>query len=430
MSLWILYSFALALVLLLGSPFWLFRMLTTGKYREGLSQRLGRVPSALRSAARGRRTIWLHAVSVGEIIAAARLIAELEEELPHHLICISTTTRTGQRLAQQRFGHERVFYLPLDFAWIVRRYLAALSPELLILVETEFWPNLLLQCARRKIPVAVVNARISDRSLPRYRRLRALWRPLLQHVTLFCAQSEEDADRLRIIGAPAPRVRNLGNLKFDIRLAETHGPLADELRRQLPPNASVLVCGSTLDGEEAALLDCLPALTAALPNLVCILAPRHPERFAAVAQLLTQRKVRFVRRSQWSPQPIAPASVFLLDTVGELASIYSLADVAFVGGSLVPSGGHNPLEPAQFAVPVVMGESFENFRAIVASMRIADAIEIVSRQTLYPMLLALLTNPQRAAALGESGQRVFLSESGATERTVDALLPLLQPRQP
>ena len=430
MSLWIFYSFALALALALGSPFWLFRMLTTGKYREGLSQRLGMVPPALRRAARGRCVIWLHAGSVGEIIAAARLVAELEDALPGHLICISTTTRTGQSLARQRFGADRVFYYPLDFAWIVRRYLTALAPELLILVETEFWPNLLLQCARRKIPVAVVNARISDRSLPRYRRLRALWRPLLQRVTLFCAQSEEDADRLRAIGAPPKRVRELGNLKFDVRPAEAHGLLADELRAQLAPGAKILVCGSTLDGEEAAVLDCLPTLTDAVPGLVCILAPRHPERFAAVAQLLAQRGIPFVQRSQWSSQPIAPASVFLLDSVGELASIYSLADAAFVGGSLVPAGGHNPLEPAQFAVPVVMGESFENFRGIIASMRIADAIEIVSHQTLCSTLLALLTDPPRAAALGEAGQRVFLSEAGATERTVDALLPLLQRSKP
>jgi len=427
-NVWILYSFALALALAVGSPFWLFRMATTGKYREGLSQRLGAVPAALRRAAQGRRTIWIHAVSVGEIIAAARLVAELQQALPGHLICVSTTTRTGQALARQRFGTDRVFYYPLDFAWIVRRYLQALNPEMIVLVETEFWPNLLLQCARRKIPVAVVNARISDRSLPRYRRLRALWRPLLAHVTLFCAQSEEDADRLRSIGAPAKRVRELGNLKFDVRMAAAEGGIASEIRRRLPADARVLVCGSTLDGEEAALLDCLPALTVAVPQLVCILAPRHPERFAAVAHLLTQRGVPTVLRSHWAREPIAPGSVMLLDSVGELASIYALASVAFVGGSLVPAGGHNPLEPAQFAVPVVMGESFENFRGIIAAMRIADGIEIVARDGLCAALLEMLTSPQRAVRLGEAGQRVFLSEAGATERTVDALLPLLQPR--
>ncbi len=176
-TIWILYSFALLLALVLGSPFWLLRMLTAGKYRAGLAG-LGAVPPALREYARGRRTIWLHAVSVGEIIAAGHLIAELEDALPGHRICISTTTLTGHTLAQQRFGSERVFYFPLDFAFIVRRYLRALAPELVVLVETEFWPNLLLQCARRNVPVAVVNARISDRSLPRYRRLRGLWRPV------------------------------------------------------------------------------------------------------------------------------------------------------------------------------------------------------------------------------------------------------------
>jgi len=413
-------------VLVLGSPFWLLRMLTAGKYRAGLAGRLGFVPEALRNAARGRRTIWLHAVSVGEIIAAGRLVAELESALPEHCICISTTTRTGYTLAQQRFGSERVFYFPLDFAYIVRRYLRALAPEMLILVETEFWPNLLLQCAKRNVPVAVVNARISDRSLPRYRRLRALWRPLLTKIALFCAQSEEDALRLRAIGAPPERVRMLGNLKFDVRSVSGEGAFAAKLRAQLPAGAKVLVCGSTMNGEEAMLLDCLPALTAAAPSLVCILAPRHPERFDAVAQLLQQRGVGFTRRSQWSGQPLAPASVLLLDTVGELASVYSLADVAFVGGSLVASGGHNPLEPAQFGVPVVMGESYENFRGIVSAMRDAGAMEIVSRDTLCATLTTLLTDTQRAASLGAAGQRVFLAESGATARTVAALLPLLR----
>ncbi len=208
---------------MLGSPFWLLRMLTAGKYRAGLAGRLGSVPQALREYARGHRTIWLHAVSVGEIIAAGRLIAELENALPEHRICISTTTLTGHTLAQQRFGSERVFYFPLDFAFIVRRYLRALAPEMVVLVETELWPNLLLQCGRRHVLVAVVNARISDRSLPRYRRLRGLWRPLLAKIALFCAQSEVDAARLRSIGAPAERVRVLGNQKFDVHSAAGEG---------------------------------------------------------------------------------------------------------------------------------------------------------------------------------------------------------------
>jgi len=399
-------------------------MLTAGKYRAGLAGRLGVVPQALRDAARGRRAIWLHAVSVGEIIAAGRLVAELEAALPEHIICISTTTRTGYTLAQQRFGSQRVFYFPLDFAFIVRRYLRATNPELLILVETEFWPNLLLQCAQRGVPVAVVNARISDRSLPRYRRLRGLWKPLLAKIALFSAQSEEDATRLRDLGAPPERVRVLGNLKFDVRSAAAESAFVTDLRAQLPAGAKVLICGSTLDDEEAALLTALPALTVIMPELLCILAPRHPERFDAVAQLLQQRGFAFTRRSQWTGQPLA--GVFLLDSVGELASVYSLATLAFVGGSLVKAGGHNPLEAAQFAVPVVMGESYENFRGIVAAMRKVHGIEIVVRKELCTALTGLLTNPQRAIALGEAGQRVFLAESGATARTVAALLPLLR----
>jgi 3-deoxy-D-manno-octulosonic-acid transferase len=419
---WILYSFALLLALILSLPFWLLRMVTTGKYRDGLSQRLGFVPQALRNAAAGKPTLWLHAVSVGEIIAATRLVAELESALPEYCICISTTTRTGYTLAQQRFGSERVFYFPLDFAFIVRRYLRALAPEMLILMETELWPNVLLQCAKRGIPVAVVNARISDRSLPRYRRLRALWRPLLAKIALFCAQSDVDAERLRTIGAPPERVRVLGNLKFDVRAGE-ESALAAGLRAQRPAGAKILLCGSTLDGEESALLDCLPALG---PEILCILAPRHPERFAAVAQLLEQCGIHFTRRSQWNSAQLSHGSVFLLDSVGELASLYAIADVAFVGGSLIPAGGHNPLEPAQFGVPVVIGESYENFRGIVAAMRAAGGIEIVSREELCSTLRTLLTDAPRAQAIGEAGKKIFHAESGATARTVAALLPLLR----
>jgi 3-deoxy-D-manno-octulosonic-acid transferase len=230
-----------------------------------------------------------------------------------------------------------------------------------------------------------------------------------------------------MIGAPPERVRVLGNLKFDVRSVAEESAFAAKLRVQLPANARVLVCGSTLDDEEAALLDCLPALTVAVPSLVCILAPRHPERFDAVAQLLQQRGIAFTRRSQWASSNAQPlASVLLLDTVGELASVYALADVAFVGGSLIAAGGHNPLEPAQFGVPVVMGESYENFRGIVTAMRNATAIEITPRSALCAALTTFLTDTQRATSLGAAGQHVFLAESGATARTIAALLPLLR----
>jgi 3-deoxy-D-manno-octulosonic-acid transferase len=228
----IIYTFALLLVLALGLPYWLLAMATNGKYREGLSERLGWVPDRLREGD-ARQTIWVHAVSVGEVLAASRLVNELSACAPQYRVLLSTTTRTGQRLARERTGATHTFYFPLDFPWIVRRYLRVLDPVLLVLVETELWPNLLTACRQATIPVAVVNGRISDRSLPRYMRLRGLWKQILSGVSIVLAQSEEDAKRLKAIGAPAGRVSFAGNLKFDVRSAEP-AAITTSLREKLP----------------------------------------------------------------------------------------------------------------------------------------------------------------------------------------------------
>src|ERR1700761_3600097 len=242
----VLYSFALLLVLVLGSPYWLFRMATSGKYREGLSERLGFVPARLRRT-ESAPVIWLHAVSVGEVLAASSLIAQLSARADGCRVVVSTTTRTGQKIARDRFGADNVFYFPLDFAFAVRAYLRALQPKLLVLLETEFWPRMLRECHRARIPVAVVNARISDGSWPRYYRLRSLWKKLLGPIALVLAQSEQDAERLMAIGAGNVEVS--GNLKFDIRVARP-APVTQALRQFLTADQKVIVCGSTIEGED------------------------------------------------------------------------------------------------------------------------------------------------------------------------------------
>ncbi len=421
----IIYTFALFLVIALGLPYWLLAMATNGKYREGLSERLGRVPDRLREGD-ARQTIWVHAVSVGEVLAASRLVNELSACAPQYRVLLSTTTRTGQRLARERTGATHTFYFPLDFPWIVRRYLRVLDPVLLVLVETELWPNLLTACRQASIPVAVVNGRISDRSLPRYMRLRGLWKRILSGVSIVLAQSEEDAKRLKAIGAPAGRVSFAGNLKFDVRSAEP-AAITTTLREKLPGGTRVLVCGSTLEGEEEILLDAFQQLLKTIPDCVMILAPRHPERFGRVAQLLKNRNLQWVRRSNWMKRPvkIKPGTVVLLDSIGELGSVYALASVAFVGGSLVPAGGHNPLEPAQFAVPVVMGTHYANFRAIIDTLLQAEALKLATTETLVPMLENLLTDDEAANTFGVRALEVFHHQSGATGRAVTALLGLL-----
>jgi len=428
-----LYNLALLAVLIVGAPWWLFRMATTQKYREGLLQRLGFVPTRLRQAATGLvpqcPIIWVHAVSVGEVLAVSRLVKTLDTALPQYSVVISTTTRTGQSLARERFGASRVFYCPLDLPFAVRAWLNALRPRLLILAETEFWPNLLNSCYRRKIPVAVVNARISDRSWPRYRRLRSLWKQFLEPLSRVLAQSQTDADRLKAIGCRPQAVTVSGNLKFDVRAAEEAE--ATRLLKSLAANLRFIVAGSTLEGEEAALLEAWPRLLEADPQLAMVLAVRHPERFGAVAALLDKSGIPWLRRSDWNSQPtgtlkpLAPGQIVLLDTIGELASVYSLASVAFVGGSLIPAGGHNPLEPAQFGVPIVMGPHYANFRAITEDLLAHQALRIAKRADLATTFIDLLRDPAGAAAMGARAKQVFSSQAGATGRSMDALAELL-----
>ncbi len=423
------YNFALLVALVAGAPWWLLRMAATQKYREGLWQRLGRVPRRLVSnpiAAGDRPLIWLHAVSVGEVLAVSQLVKILDAALPDYLVAVSTTTRTGQALARQKFGANRVFYCPLDLPWAVHAYLKALKPGLLILAETEFWPNLLSGCFRRGIPVAVVNARISGRSWPRYKRLRRLWRPLLSRLSRVLAQSPVDADRLKAIGCRAERVSVAGNLKFDVRAVEEAE--ATRLLKSLTAGLRFVVAGSTLEGEEAVLLEEWPRLLAANPKLAMILAPRHPERFDAVAALLEKSGKLWCKRSEWKSRParpLRPGEIILLDTIGELASVYSMASVAFVGGSLVPAGGHNPLEPAQFGVPIVMGPHYANFAAITDSLREADALRITEQEDLATALIGLINDRSLAVAMGARAIEVFERQAGATDRCATAIRELL-----
>jgi 3-deoxy-D-manno-octulosonic-acid transferase len=421
----LLYSLGLLLALVLTAPVWGWRMLRQGRYRQGLRGRLGAVPEWLRLFVADRPVIWVHCVSVGETLAAVRLIAELEAGLPGYAVVISTTTPTGQRVARERFGVDRVFFFPLDFAFAVRSYLRVLQPKLLVLMESELWPRVLVECDRAQVPVAVVNARVSDRSLPRYLRLRMLWKPLLGKVSLLLAQSEEDARRWKQIGTPAGRVVAAGNLKFDIRAAD-ETPLTRLVRQHLSAGAKVLVCGSTHEGEESLLLDCWKTLPA--QERVMILAPRHPERAGAVKQLIVERGLQAIRLTAWrmEPSPILSGAVLLVDTVGELSSLYALATVAYVGGSLILHGGQNPLEPARLGVPVVMGGSYQNFRGMVDAMQRDKAIRMVTRESLCGALDELMTRGDDG--MGERGRLFAASMLGATERTVVALVSLVQER--
>jgi 3-deoxy-D-manno-octulosonic-acid transferase len=415
------YNLLLACAALISLPWWLFQM-RLGKYRAGLMERLGLVPKRLKGDHTG--SIWVHAVSVGEVLAVSQLIAELQKKYPGQKIFISTTTATGQSLARQRFGEDHVFFMPLDFGFAVRPYLNALKPQLLILAETEFWPNLLHLAGKRGIALATVNARISDRSFPRYQRFKWFFGRVLAEMDLFLAQTTEDASRLRVIGAATERVRVSGNLKFDMR-PSTQSALVHDLRTAIGKNAAVIVCGSTAEGEEEPLLEAFKAAQQRFPAAIMILAPRHPERFEKVAAMILSAGFRLQRRSAWSAsQAIAPG-IFLLDSVGELAAIYALADIAFVGGSLVPTGGHNILEPAQYGAAIVVGPHTFNFREIVNLFEQAEAIKIVTAENIGAQFLELLNRPEERGRLGQRAKDLFARHAGATRRTLDALSPLL-----
>jgi len=414
--------------MLLSLPYWLYQILRHGKYRSGFVERLGRVPARLRvpgEGSRSQRVIWVHAVSVGEVLAVSGLVEQMRRNLPQHRVLVSTTTDTGQELARKRFGDDHVFYFPMDFAFAIRPYLQALQPELVVLAETEFWPNFLGQAHASGARIAVVNARISDRSLPRYRRFRWALRRMLVHVDLFLAQTQEDSARLQSIGAIAERVQVTGNLKFDVSLPSPP-PIVESLRRSLAAEGAVpvLVCGSTVEDEEPPLLKAFENLRVGHPRAVMILAPRHPQRFDDVAILLRQLGMPSFRRSQWNGEALA-GGVLLVDTIGELAALYALGDLAFVGGSLVPRGGHNIIEPAQHGVAIVTGNHTENFRDIVALFQSRDAVRIVGLAELPLTLMQLLADNAERQALGRRALETMRSQMGATSRTLEALKALL-----
>ncbi|MFZ0535925.1 MAG: 3-deoxy-D-manno-octulosonic acid transferase [Candidatus Sulfotelmatobacter sp.] len=419
-----LYSVALGLGMLASLPYWLFQMARHGKYRKGFAERMGRVPARLQVTGANDRVIWVHAVSVGEVAAVAGLVEELRRWSRHRVV-ISTTTDTGQALARNRFGESNVFYFPLDFAFAIRPYLKALRPQMVVIAETEFWPNFIRLTHASGARIAVVNARISDRSWPRYRRFRGLMRRLLASVDLFLAQTPADAARLKDIGAPPDRVRISGNLKFDIP-APVPPAIVENVQASIKASAAepVLVCGSTVDGEESLLLKAFGNVLVQYPEAVMILAPRHPQRFPAVAALLEQMSIRFWPRSAWNGGALN-GGVLLLDTIGELAALYGLADIAFVGGSLVPRGGHNIIEPAQHGTAVVVGNHTENFRDVVSLFQSRDAVRIVGPAELPLMFLDLLANEEQRRALGRRAAETLHSQLGATKRTAGELQKLL-----
>jgi 3-deoxy-D-manno-octulosonic-acid transferase len=438
-----IYSFLMGLAALLLLPYWLVQGLRHGKYLSNLGQRLGFSFPSLRNLPVGRPgAIWIHAVSVGEVLSGITLARRLKETYPTRPLVVSTTTITGQALAQERMPFaDAVFYFPLDWAFSVRRALRAVKPSIVIILETEIWPNFLRQARHGETPVLFVSGRISDSSSARYQSylrvfgffLRPFFKHALSCATAFLMQSENDAARIGVLGAPRDRVRVSGNLKYDLELPAPT-PLANwletEARRR--GRTPIIVAGSIVATEEPLALIAFGTLQGEHPRALLVLAPRKPERFEAAAEFIHESHRQYIRRSQLPiPAPSKAVSqngdatipedvtVLLLDSIGELASLYRLADGALVGGSLVPSGGHNILEPAAFGKIPVFGPSMENFSEMAARFVAAGAaIQVESPEDAGVAWIELLRNPERRCKMGEAARGLVEGSRGATDRAL------------
>lgn len=420
------YSLLLSLGLIILIPHFLFQALAHGKYVAGLRQRLGSIPPV-----NGKPVIWLHCVSVGETQAARPLAKRLKQQFPHHDLVVSTITLTGQTLARDVFRNQAasIFYFPFDWRWTVRRALKTINPAVVLIMETELWPNFLRECKTRRIPVALVNGRISRQSYRRYRLIKPFLRRVLSSLSIAVMQSETDARRLEDLGMAKDKLFNAGNLKFDAELAGELTIKTEELRARFACDKSVplILAASTHAPEEEIILESIQKLRQKQPVRL-MLAPRHPERFNEVASLLQKSGLTWTRRTNAPSPNDASATVVLLDTIGELPATYELADIVFVGGSIVDKGGHNVLEPAAAGATVVTGAHTHNFHAIVDLMNEAGALVqlpalegAVASDELAYVFEKLLSDPAEREELGRRAKQLITANRGAADRTIKLL---------
>ena len=430
-----LLFFLYDLLFLVAACIWLpldyVRCRMRGLPREGLWERIGLISAARLRPLDGKKVYWIHAVSVGETRASLPLISHIKKQEPDAAILVTNVTETGHRTALAAGGIDLCLFCPLDFSLVVRRMFRRIRPAVLLIVETEIWPNMIRLARRQQIPVLLVNGRISDRSYPRYRYFRFILQPVLSLVQSFCMQSTLDAERIAALGAPRERILTTGNVKFDQTRTMAAVPSEREARQQfrLPATIPVWVAGSTHDGEEELLMRVFRRLMLAEQPVVMILAPRHPARCAAVMELLRKYGFPYQLRSEQSADSpaLASGSVLLLDTLGELVASYAAANVVFVGGSLLPVGGHNILEAAMVSRPAVWGPHMQNFKEIDRLMKDhGGGLQVATVDELYDVVRMLLTSPAEAQKLGQRGAALLREHAGATARTWEQIVRCLQ----
>ena len=434
---YLLYSMLLCVWVAFMLPVFLYRALRYGKYLQGLCQRFGRLPDSLRSD--GRPTFWFHSCSVGETLSIQPLANELHIRFPEARFVFSTITKTGQAMARQRFstyGPGNIFYFPVDLASVCRYFLDWIQPTLIVIIDTEIWPNLLRQAHMRGIPIIMANGRISPKSFRLYHLVRPMLRRIFANYSVLLMKSEDDAERIRMIGAPPGRVIVSGNIKYDKELVEQElservAQSLDEALGLTSGDGELIVAGSTHPDEEQTLVEVLRRVRL-WPNLEktrLLLVPRHPERFDAVVDLAVRAGFLVKRRSEDNKMATG-ADVMVLDTVGELATAYRFATIAFVGGTLIPHGGQSILEPAWYAKPIVIGPSMENFREVARDFRARGAVKQIQAiesdkeaqiKELTDAFVWLLEDEERRTAMGKAAYSVFENNRGAARFTVDKI---------
>jgi 3-deoxy-D-manno-octulosonic-acid transferase len=428
---YLLYSLLLTLGFIILLPRFILDAFRSGKYVTGLGQRLGNLPLLKHNQ---ESIIWLHCVSVGEARAAQSLARALCERFPAATLVVSTTTVTGQKVARDVFGkHARaVFYFPIDWAWTVRRALRAIKPSAVLIMETELWPRMFRECRKQEIPIALVNGRISDKSFRRYKLIPSFIRRVLNDLTLAMMQSAEDADRIRDLGLAGAKIIVSGNLKFDSASSAPNAELAAALRERFgfDQKRPLIVAASTHAPEEAMVIKAFKTLRQAQPGTRLLIAPRHPERFGEVADLLQGSNLSWSRRSGPRTSDDETSEVILLDSIGELGAVFSLAQLVFVGGSLTPHGGHNVLEPSAQGVCTITGPFTHNFAAITETMLDENALIQLPESSdlaaeLASVFTQLLADKTRRLEIGARARLVCQRNQGTTERTVEMIAQIL-----
>lgn len=410
--LYFFYNLVLTAGFFLSLPFLPLLLLLGPRFRVGLGQRFGFYSEELKKYGQGARPVWIHAASVGEVRSIVPLVHELRKRFPASQVILSTFTLTGNRVAREIGGADLVLFLPLDFFWVVRRAITTFTPAMLVIVETEIWPNLLREAFRRGVPTLLLSGRLSAKALARYALFRAFFRRVLGYFTAIGMQSGADAARILELGADEGRVSVVGSLKFAARQPDPNGD------RPVPMVSPVgkkwIVAGSTHRGEEAILLKAFVSVRLRFPKVSMVLAPRHPERFAEVERLLQEGKFDFHKRSDNAGDQIFQKDILLLDSIGELSDFFSISDIAFVGGSLVDAGGHNVLEPARWQKPILFGPHMTNFASIAEELKqTGAALEVSGADDLFQAIAELLSDPERRRRMGEKAAELASGKSAA-----------------